>query len=319
VFAPAGAGASNVSAAGGASTYRATSPLAPNVRNLNPEPGTTVRAFFPRVSATIQTSAGSALRASSLKLFVDGKDVSGGLTFSGETLAFVPRAHLQPGWHDVFLEGSDTANHAFSEAWVFRSSDPDIDLPINDDGGFAFLPVGLHGPFTHFFLVSPFDGFGLVQLCGFEVPLTHANGTPVFFVTVPVTLGTVLLNCSPGLVFTPFQAGIGQLNPVFFPIEVAGPQFFTTAQRAHDPMITTRSTMPVYRTSTVPVYRTSTMPVYRSSTMPVYRSSTMPVYRASTMPVYRSSTMPVYRAAGLPTAGSAIIPSVSIPQPSIPH
>jgi hypothetical protein len=272
-------------------------------------PGTTVRAFFPRLSATIQTH-GNALRANSVRLYLDGNDVSKDVSLSGDTLSFVPRERLQAGWHDVFVEGSDAANHSFSEAWIFQSTDPDIDLPLSGDDGFAFFPVGLHGPFTHFFLVSPFDGFGLVQLCGLEVPLVRANGTPVFFVTVPVTLGTALLDCNPGLVFTPFQAGIGQLNPIFFPIEIAGPGIVNGAPRGRHPL-TPAHTMPVYRAPTIPVYRTSTLPVYRTTTMPVYRGSAMPVYPAPGAP-------PV-RPAAVPAAPHVSVPHVSVPHVSVPH
>ena len=301
-----------LNALAGASTYRATSPLAPVVRDLAPMPGTSVRAFFPRLSATIQTR-GNALRATSLRLYLDGNDVSKSISLSGNALSFVPRERLQAGWHDVFLEGSDTANHSFSQAWIFASTDPDVDLPIGDDAGFAFVPVGLNGPFTHFFLISPFEGFGLVQLCGLEVPLLRANGTPVFFVTVPVTLGSALLDCNPGLVFTPFQAGIGQLNPIFFPIEIAGPGIANGAPPGRHPL-TPAHTMPVYRAPAIPVSGTSAIPVYRSSAIPVYQSTTMPVYRSSVMPVYRAPGVIPGKPAAIPAA-----PHVSVPHPGIPH
>ena len=316
VLAPAHASAASQSVVSGASTYQATSPLAPEVRDLVPAPGTTIRAFFPRLSATIQTR-GETLRVNSLRLYVDGKDVTAGMSRAGNTIAFVPHEHLQAGWHDVFVEGSDLADHSFSEAWVFRSTNLDVDLPLAGDDGFAFLPVGLQGPFTHFLLVSPFDGFGFVQFCNFEFPLARANGTPVFFVTVPVTLGTALLGCNPGLVFTPFQAGIGQLNPVFFPIEIAGPGFFDHPARRH-PLAPTTA-MPVYR-SAMPVYR-SAMPVYRTNIMPVYRStSTMPAYRTQTMPIYRAPvSAPAPARAAAPHAASPTHPAVSVPHPYIPH
>ena len=302
---PLRAHASPVSAVQGASTYEASSSFAPAVRNVTPAPGTTLRAFFPRLSATLETH-GAPLRSNSLRLYVDGRDVTSGATVNADTVAYVPQERLQAGWHDVFLEGSDSANNAFSEAWIFRSLNPDIETPI-EDNQFAFMPVGRHGRFAHFFLVSPFDGFGLLQLCGFEFPMHRAGGTPVFFVTVPITLGTALLGCNPGLAFTPFQAGIGVLNPIFFPIEIAGPGIFQNGGGDHHRR---------HPLSGIRAYRTPAMPVYQTQAMPVYRASTgMPIYRTSTgMPVLGS---PV-RAAAPPRAGSAL-PTVSIPQPSIPH
>jgi len=302
--------ASPVSAMQGASTYEASSSLAPGVRNLTPAPGTTLKAFFPRLSATLETH-GAPLRSNSLHLYVDGKDVTARATVNADSVAYVPQERLHAGWHDVFLEGSDSANNAFSQAWIFRSQNPDIEEPI-EDNQFAFVPVGRHGRFAHFFLVSPFDGFGLLQLCGFEFPLHRAGTAPVFFVTVPITLGTALLGCNPGLSFTPFQAGIGVLNPIFFPIEIAGPGIFQNGGDHHrrHPLSTTA---PAYG---VRAYSTPGMPVYQTQAMPIYRTSTgMPIYRTSTgMPVLGS---PV-RAAAPPRTGSAL-PALSIPQPSIPR
>lgn len=312
---PLHAHASTVSATQGAATYEASSPLAPGVRDLAPAPGTTQRAFFPRLSATLQTH-GAPLRLQSIHLYVDGRDVSAAAALNGNSVAYVPRERLQAGWHDVFLEGSDTANNGFSEAWIFRSENPDIETPI-EDSGFAFMPVGRHGRFEHFFLVSPFDGFALLQLCGFEFPLHHAGGTPIFFVTVPITLGTAFLGCNPGLAFTPFQAGIGILNPIFFPIEIAGPGIFQNGGDHHGrhPLSAPAYGTRAYGTPAMPVYQTPAMPVYRTPVTPVYQTPAMPIYRTSTgMPV---SGSPI-RAAAPPRAGPAL-PTVSIPQPSIPH
>lgn len=276
-----------------ASTYQATSPAAPTVRDLSPSPGATVKAFFPRLSARIDTR-GEPLLRKSLRVYVDGQDVTPSATISGDTIAYVPHEHMQAGWHDAFVEGNDAARHAFSEGWVFKTENPDIDLPVGDDDGFAFLPVGLQtGPFAHFFLVSPFDGFGFVQFCGFGFPMTRVVGTPVFFVTVPATFGTALLGCNPGVLFTPFQSGIGELNPIFFPIEIAGPGFFQNPNRRRRPLISGPTMMPVYRTvPTTPVYRTApVMPVNRTApSMPVYRTQPMPVtpVRAPVMGVPRA-------------------------------
>jgi len=183
--------------------------------------------------------------------------------------------------------------------------------------------VGLHGRFSHFFLISPFDGVGLLQLCGFEIPLHRATGTPVFFVTVPLTLGTALLNCNPGLAFTPFQAGIGVLNPIFFPIAIAGPGFFEHGPiHRRRPLTGFAPAMPTYRTTTMPIYRTTTMPIYRTTTVPIYRTTTtMPIYRTTTMPNFPMTmgpAMPVRASAPMPAAGASV-PAVNIPQPYIPH
>lgn len=322
------AATSAVSAQNGASTYTATSALAPTVRDLNPSPGDTVKAFFPRFTATIDTHGRAPLRRQSLRLYVDGTNVTSMASFDGNTIAYSPRAHLQAGWHDAFLEASDTQNHAFGAAWVFRSEDPDIDTPLAGDGGFAFVPVGDGGPFTHVFLISPFDGFGDLQLCGGEFPLLRAGFSPVFFVTVPVTFGTVLAGCSPGLFFTPFAPGLGQLNPVFFPFEIAGPGIFQHPGFPHrrHPMITG---MPVYRTApamsaypNVPVIRGgyTNAPVVRGyPAVPAVRGyPNVPVMRGA-MPLGRAPALPGMRINFPPAAGAPIVPAVRVPIPHVPH
>ena len=274
-----------------ASTYQATSALAPTVRDLSPAPGTTVKAFFPRLSATIDTR-GTALVRRQLHVYVDGHDVTAAAALSGNTVTYTPRQHMNAGWHDVFLEGSDAQKHTFSEAWVFRTQDPDIDLPI-EDGSFAFSPIGLQsGPFTHFFFVSPFDGLGLVQFCGLQFPMTQVVGAPVFFVTVPVTLGTVLLGCNPGVVFTPFQAQFGQTTPIFVPIVVAGPSIFNNGGERRRRPLMPGMTAPVNQTQSLPVNRTQPLPIYRTQPLPSrVNREPMPVNRAP-MPVNRAP-MPV--------------------------
>jgi hypothetical protein len=219
-----------VSLTNGASTYQAGSSAAPVVRDLSPAPGATLRSFFPTVAAVIASPERTALNRPSVHLFFDGKDVTPATSVNGNSLSYTPRQHVSAGWHDVFLEGKDVANRTFSEAWIFRTDDPDIDLPAGDEASFGFLPIGIvpgtNGPFMHFFFVSPFSGIALLQLCGFAAPLTQVPGTPVFFVTTPLTLGTVLLGCTPAIAFTPF--GLGNVTPIFFPIEIAGPGIFQT-------------------------------------------------------------------------------------------
>ena len=72
---PMQAAASAASAVQGASTYQASSSRAPSVRDLLPAPGSMLKAFFPRFSATLQTH-GAPLRRQSIHLYVDGRDVS---------------------------------------------------------------------------------------------------------------------------------------------------------------------------------------------------------------------------------------------------
>lgn len=286
-LAPASAPAASVHLDGAASTYTATSNLAPTVTAQNPEPGARLRTFFPQFSATIRTHTSAPLRRGSVHLFVDGADVTQSATVSANVFSYLPRTRVSPGWHDVFVEGADTAGRRFSDAWVFESLAPDLD-DVEPSGQFGFIPVGSPdiGGFMHFVLIAPSDGFAQLQLCGLpEFSFIHVRLSPVFFVTIPVnTFGgfSPFIDCDAGAFFTPFD----DFNPVFIPVQlnIAGPGV--------SPNIPNQSSSGAAR-----------------YTQPVYRRAEYPV-RA----VPRSST-PVYRAPQVPAAS---IPRVNIPRTTEP-
>lgn len=322
VLAPICAHAS-ASTASEASTYTASSAAAPQVRDLNPAPGSTLKAFFPQFSARIDTHGGVPVRRESVHLYVDGTDVTSSASIDADTISYIPHQHLHAGWHDAFLEGSDAANRTFSDGWVFQTQSPDFEAPLNEQN-FSIVRAGAtahrHAGFIHFFLFAPFDGVGLLQLCGFDVPFLRAGGAPVFFVTVPVTLGTALLGCEPEVEFTPF--GIGQVEPIFFPLEIAGPSFFQNNDTHHRRRPLNALSTPAFGTYGSPAYRTTTMPAYPTTTMPVYRTPAVPVYGTSAMPLYRAPGINVPRNPGTAKAPPAAAgPPVKpvIPHPYVPH
>jgi hypothetical protein len=236
-FVPANAMATPVHAVTGASSYYASSAEAPSVTNQNPAPGTRLRTFYPQFSATIQAH-GAGLRQKTLHLFVDGGDVTPYSSFSGDTLSYVPRDRIAPGWHDVFLEGADSTGRTFSDSWVFESLAPDTD--VDEDyaaTGFGVVPSGFPtlfpGDFMHYFFIAPDDGFAFLRFCGLtQFNFVHIRFSPVFFVTVPVGFGAFspFLNCSsPSVLFSPF----GQFTNVFVPVPfaIAGPNITMPRQQ----------------------------------------------------------------------------------------
>lgn len=287
---PVSAPAAAVHHEGRASTYTATSPLAPAVIAQEPSPGARLRTFFPEFSATIRTQTSAPLRRGSLHFFVDGTDVTQSSTFSANVVSYMPRRHIAPGWHDVFIEGADTAGREFSDAWVFESLAPDWD-DAEAAPQFGFIPVGNpdFGGFMHFVLISPDDGFARLQLCGLpEFSFIHVRLSPVFFVTIPVnTFGgfSPFFDCDAGAFFTPFD----DFNPVFIPVRmnIAGPGVAPN----------------------IPTQPSTSTPRY---TQPVYRRGEQP---AVALPRTNGAT-PVYRAPQIPAAN---IPRANIPRPNIPR
>lgn len=233
---PASAAALPVHSVTGASSYYASSERAPVVTGQNPAPGARLRSFYPQFSAAIDTRGHSALRRKTLHLFIDGADVTAFSTFAGNTLTYIPRDRIEPGWHDVFVEGADTAGNTFSDSWVFESLAPDEDTG-EEYAGFGIIPAGapglFPGDFMHYFFIAPDDGFASLRFCGLaQYAFVHVRLSPVFFVTVPVALDgafSPFFNCAPNVVFSPF----GQFTNVYVPVPfaIAGPSI--TAPRQH--------------------------------------------------------------------------------------
>lgn len=237
-FLPANAQATPIHNVTGASSYYASSERAPSVANPNPAPGAHVRSFYPQFSVTIDTRGRASLRRKTLHMFIDGADVTALSTFAGDTLTYLPRDRIAPGWHDVFLEGSDTAGNTFSESWVFESLAPDEDVG-QEYAGFGVIPAGapglFPGDFMHFFFIAPDDGFASLRFCGLsQFAFVHVRLSPVFFVTVPVPFDgafSPFFDCAPNVVFSPFDQFTNVFVPV--PFAIAGPGI--TAPRHSQP------------------------------------------------------------------------------------
>jgi hypothetical protein len=331
-FAPAIAQAMTVHAVSAASNYIATSARAPTVANLFPVPGSRVRSFYPQFSATIDTHGRAPLNRSSVHLFVDGMDVTAAASLTQNTLTYLPRVRVSSGWHDVFLEGADTAGQKFSNAWVFILQPPDVDIdPVT--GGFGFFPVG--NPdfgFMHFVLLAPTDGFAALQLCGIpQLAFVHVRLSPVFFVTVPVTIGngfSPFFGCDVGAFFSPFGQ-IAQISPVFIPlpIGIAGPN---VQPNIPFPQSSQRATLPMNRAPEIPLMAApapqamigtprSVIPIYRRAPLPgaPVVSPGMRAAPSATVSGTRA-TLPVVRAVAPVRVPTAPVPVQVVPQP-IPH
>lgn len=326
-----------------ASTYTASSSRAPTVHSQSPQPGSRQRTFFPQFAATID-ARNAPVNSNSLHFYVDGQDVTASTSVTQNTVYYLPRARLGAGWHDVFLEGADTAGQTFSDAWVFQSEAPDVDDPAPATNGFAFFPAGgphfAHGSnFLHFFFLSPFAGIPTLQLCGFsQLGFVHVAFTPVFFTTIPIAFGdgfSPFFGCNAGVFFTPFTPFNG-INTVFLPVTpippigIAGPQVTPNipitqgTQRTMQPGIVrydvplpvTGGTMPTTTTIGTPRTITPIYPAIRNNPAQPMMAPQMGVPRSS-LPVMRMP-MPAMPASHPVPHVPAAPPPVAIPHP-IPH
>lgn len=320
---------SNVAAAvhvtGFATTYDASTAHAPTVLNQAPTPGSHVRTFFPQFSATMNSRSGVPVRRSSVRLFVDGMDVTSNASVTENTVSYMPKGRVAPGWHDVFMEGADTTGQTFSDAWVFQSLAPDVPVDPPVTSGFAFFPSGdpyfQHG-FMHFFLIAPGDGFATLQLCGFpSYAFAHIAFSPAFFLTVAipyaVTFYSPLVGCNAGAFYSPYN----QFNTVFVPVPwgIAGPN--VTPNVPTFPQA--RAMQPVYRRVDVPPGMGVT-PAVGSAPQTYVPRYAQPVFRVpipgmvpapGIAPATRTVPSVLYPYA----APRSVLPVTRAPLPAVPH
>lgn len=256
-------------------------PNAPRISAKQPAPGERLQTYFPNISASIDPTP----RADSLHIFLDGHDVSSSASVGAGKLQYVPSERMEPGWHDVFVEGTGPDNQPFSDSWAFQTVAPDYAQRVEgsnfqffQSGGTTFYP----GRFMHFFFIAPDNGFAVLQLCGLgEFPFTRVPSSPAFFVTVPVPelAYNPFANCEVQAIFTP----IGGFSPFFVPLPgIIG--IFSPHRHAVMAGQFPRTTLPVFRRPENGFAPRVTMPVYRTAPMPVYRTVPMPVARPIAVP-----------------------------------
>jgi len=88
------------------------------LENLLPGRGASVSARRPTVEATF---AGGAVDPNSLRITLDGTDVTQQSTRSPRGFTYAPQSPLQPGTHRVRVTGTDRNGGEFSRGWNFTS------------------------------------------------------------------------------------------------------------------------------------------------------------------------------------------------------
>jgi hypothetical protein len=86
--------------------------------NVLPGRGASVSARRPTIEATF---AGATAEPNSIRIAVDGADVTGDSTRSPRGFTYAPRSPLQAGEHTVRVTGTDTNGQSFNRGWRFSS------------------------------------------------------------------------------------------------------------------------------------------------------------------------------------------------------
>lgn len=189
--------------------------LAPNVEDQRPISGALVGSQYPSIYARF-AGGSSAVTPSSVRIAVDGVDVTDSATISSAYVSYTPSTALRTGQHTVSITGTADDGTPFSSSWAFRvdagsSSDYTANTysagysglggwggnwPGLGFGRFGFFPPGfsvftpgqmffVSGNIIEVILVSNFFPFGnaVFTISGFPgtFPLTPWLGNPGFF------------------------------------------------------------------------------------------------------------------------------------------
>ncbi|MGQ9759267.1 MAG: Ig-like domain-containing protein [Candidatus Methanomethylicaceae archaeon] len=100
----------------------------PTISFLSPTNGSTVSSINLIVSVTYSDNI--ATDVSSVKLLVDGIDVTSTATITSIRTEYMPGTPLAEGLHSIYFEVKDIAGNKASETWVFTVSLPDLIFPV---------------------------------------------------------------------------------------------------------------------------------------------------------------------------------------------
>jgi len=91
----------------------------PQIKDTAPADGARINTARPSIYATFVTLGGKGMQTASIRLFVDGKDVSDQATRTAAFVSFYPANDLPEGQTTVEVKGDDVAGNALDYRWAF--------------------------------------------------------------------------------------------------------------------------------------------------------------------------------------------------------
>lgn len=92
----------------------------PKIGSLTPEPDTRVNRPRPNITATFDDANGSGVDQDTVRILLDGKNVTQDATVTGALVAYKPDTALGAGVHEVEIRARDRAGNEVSRHWSFR-------------------------------------------------------------------------------------------------------------------------------------------------------------------------------------------------------
>lgn len=113
---------------------------APAIDSLSPSEGSAINSTRPQISARVTDSGASGLDLSSLRIYLDGLDVSSQASYdnSSRVISYSPQADISEGNHTAKVVISDNLENAGERSWLFT-----IDItPPQAPSGLSVAPLG---------------------------------------------------------------------------------------------------------------------------------------------------------------------------------
>jgi hypothetical protein len=92
---------------------------APEIRNVLPAPNAQMAAGRPNITAVLEDPAGSGVDPATVRLTLNGRDITDQATVTQNFVAYRPAEDLAPGQYRVELTARDRAGNEAREAWTF--------------------------------------------------------------------------------------------------------------------------------------------------------------------------------------------------------
>ena len=96
----------------------------PSIKEAAPAPGASVNNLRPSLFATFATLGDRGMQADSLRLWVDGVDVSAAAVRTPSFISYLPTENLNAGVNSVKIRGFDTAGNPLEYRWSFVIVEP---------------------------------------------------------------------------------------------------------------------------------------------------------------------------------------------------
>ena len=174
------------------------------VVSLGPPAGASEATAFPTITANIE--APLSVSIATLRVQVDGRDVTHDVSYAGTSITYIPRHGLPVGEHSVIISGTLTNGKPFDKQWSFEttlaaaeSNGPAIGTYASSSGLQLSVGGDVFGPnqYMPIQLIAPPGGQAFAFVCNspWQYPLYASPYSTFYSATLPAPFGTQIAQC----------------------------------------------------------------------------------------------------------------------------